>query len=188
MRRWAAWHNALLDHDAMQRELLIDSPLAHGTALIRHSRLLAVAGWQEQGWAEDLDLWVRLFRAGARFGKVAEPLYGWRQHPGSSTRTDARYTHERFRDLKRSALDAGFLNGRGAVTLVGVGKSLLNWRESLGARVAHSHEIRRPGAPAAPPLRPPIVLALMAAPARERWRSYLTRQGMKELSDFIFVA
>ena len=188
MRRWAAWHNSLLDHDAMQRELLIDSPLAHATALIRRSRLEQVGGWQEQGWAEDLDLWVRLFRVGARFGKVAAPLYGWRQHPGSATRMDARYGLGRFRALKRAALDAGFLNGRGGATLVGVGASLTAWQDVLGTRIARVHSARRPTRELHPLLQPPLVLAYVAAPARARWRTYLTEAGMAELDDFVFVA
>jgi len=188
MRRWAAWHDSLLDHESMRRELLIDSPLAHGTALIRRSRLESEGGWQDHGWAEDLDLWVRLFRAGARFGKVPEPLYGWRQHPGSSTRVDARYALERFRALKLAALDEGFLRGRGHATLIGVGNSLSSWRDSLASRLGHSHEIRRPTPVAIPMLRPPLVIALMATSARERWRGFLTEQGMMELDDFIFVA
>jgi glycosyltransferase involved in cell wall biosynthesis len=187
MRRWAAWHNALLDHDAMRRELLIDSPLAHGTALIRRRRLLAVGGWHEAGWAEDLDLWVRLFRDGARFAKLPQALYGWRQHAASATRNDPRYAHDRFRELKVASLDRDFLQVRGA-TLVGVGESLARWRLALGARLASSHEIRRPGADTVPLLRPPLVLALMAAPARQRWRTFLGSLGMKELSDFTFVA
>lgn len=38
MKRWAAWHNALLTHESMARESLIDSPLAHGTAMLRAMR------------------------------------------------------------------------------------------------------------------------------------------------------
>jgi glycosyltransferase involved in cell wall biosynthesis len=188
MRRWAAWHNALLDHESMRRELLIDSPLAHGTALIKRSRLEAIGGWREQGWAEDLDLWVRMFGAGARFGKLPQPLYGWRQHARSSTRTDVRYAWDRFRALKRAALDEGFLQGRGGATLVGVGASLTAWREVLGLRVAHALPARRPSPALRPHLRPPLVLAYMAAPARERWRGFLTQAGLTELSDFVFVA
>jgi len=187
MRRWAAWHNALLDHDAMRRELLIDSPLAHGTAMIRRDRLERVGGWRESGWAEDLDLWVRLFRDGARFAKLPEPLYGWRQHPASATRTDPRYSHDRFLRLKVEALDRDFLWNRGA-TLIGVGESLERWRGALGARLAAAHEMRGPRSESAPLLRPPVVLALMAAPARQRWREFLEDLGMEELSDFAFVA
>src|SRR5689334_21409809 len=134
MRRWIAWHNALLDHESMRRELLIDSPLAHGTALLRRSVLERAGGWHERGWAEDLDLWVRLFDAGARFAKLPHVLYGWRQHPDSSTRTDDRYSHARFLSLKLAALRAGFLHGRARATLGGVGQSLERWREALAKR------------------------------------------------------
>jgi glycosyltransferase involved in cell wall biosynthesis len=188
MRRWVAWHNSLLDHDSIRRELLIDSPLAHGTAMIRRATLLEAGGWHERGWAEDLDLWVRLLAAGARFGKLPDTLYGWRQHPGSSTRTDARYSHERFVSLKVAALDTGFLRDRRPLTLLGSGTSLARWRAALGARVGRWHAIGRPAPQLAPWLAAPLVLALMAPAARERWRRFLGALDMRELSDFIFVA
>ncbi|HEY6193459.1 MAG TPA: glycosyltransferase [Candidatus Eisenbacteria bacterium] len=188
MRRWAAWHNALLEHEPMQRELLIDSPLAHGTAMIRRATLQSAGGWRELGWAEDLDLWVRLFRAGARFSKLRETLYGWRQHPASSTRTDERYSHVRFMTLKVAALDAGLLRRGRRATLVGVGSSLQRWRAALGTRVAACVEIRRPGPGVAPHWATPVVLALMAPEARRRWRESLARLGWRELREFIFVA
>ena len=188
MRRWAKWHNALLDHEEMRRELLIDSPLAHGTAMIRRVTLESVGGWCERGWAEDLDLWVRLFSAGARFAKLAESLYGWRQHPGSSTRTDERYSHAKFLSLKIAALDSGLLQQGRQATLVGVGASLVRWREALGTRVGAIHEVRSAIPELAPAWRSPLVLALMAPEARARWRRSLTRSGRRELQDFIFVA
>jgi GT2 family glycosyltransferase len=188
MRRWAAWHDSLLTHEAMRRELMIDSPLAHGTAMIRRSVLEAAGGWHERGWAEDLDLWVRLFARGARFAKLAQPLYGWRQHRGSATHTDARYSHMRFLSLKSAALDEDFLSGGRRATLIGVGTSLSRWRETLGPRLERSVELRRPAPESLESLRPPLVLALVAPVARERWRSVLTNRGLRELSDFIFVA
>ncbi len=188
MRRWVAWHNALLNHESMRRELLIDSPLAHGSALIRRATLERVGGWQERGWAEDLDLWLRMVEAGARLGKLAEPLYGWRQHPNSATRTDERYSRARFLSLKVAALAAGFLRGRDRVTLVGVGQSLARWRQALATWVGEWHEVRRPHRQSVARLRPPLVLAYMAPAARERWRAQLARCDMQELSDFIFVA
>ena len=188
MRRWVVWHNALLDHDAMRRELLIDSPLAHGTALLRRSVLERAGGWHERGWAEDLDLWVRLYGMGARFAKLHDTLYGWRQHPGSSTRMDERYSHARFLSLKLSALTSGFLRGHPRVTLVGVGRSLERWRQALGERVRDCLEMRRPWPEKAPAPPSPMILAYMAPSARERWRARLTGLHMRELSDFIFVA
>lgn len=188
MRRWVAWHNALLEHDAMRRELLIDSPLAHGTAFIRRSTLERAGGWQERGWAEDLDLWIRLYDSGARFAKLGRALYGWRQHPGSSTRTDERYSHARFLALKLSALSADFLRERAGITLVGVGKSLERWRNALGTRVHECLEMRRPRPRGGPTPRPPMILAYMAPVARERWRAHLGHLDMRELRDFIFVS
>src|SRR5207247_1143735 len=91
MRRWVAWHNGLLTHEAMARDALIDSPLAHGTALVRRAALEQVGGWQERGWPEDLDLWLRMLAAGHRFAKLPRRLYAWRQHERSATRCDPRY-------------------------------------------------------------------------------------------------
>src|SRR5262245_38357044 len=95
MHRWVRWHNALLTHEAIAREALIDSPLAHGTALIRRAALERVGGWRDRGWPEDVDLWIRLLDRGARFAKLPQTLYGWRRHPGSATHQDPRYRRER---------------------------------------------------------------------------------------------
>lgn len=190
MRRWAAWHNGLLEHDAIANEALIDSPLAHGTAMIRREWLERVGGWQERGWPEDLDLWVRLLRSGARFAKVPETLYGWRQHRGSATRCDARYRRERFVDLKREALSLDFVRDHPRVTLVGVGASLARaggaLRE-LGVEVLEL-EAGMPGPDRLPALRPPAILVFMSPRVRERWRDALARAGWIERADFIFVA
>jgi len=67
MRRWVLWHNALLAHQAMANEALIDSPLAHGSATMRRGWLERAGGWVDRGWPEDVDLWLRLIEAGARF-------------------------------------------------------------------------------------------------------------------------
>jgi glycosyltransferase involved in cell wall biosynthesis len=188
MQRWAAWHNSLLAHDDMRRELLIDSPLAHGTMMARRAVLEAAGGWHERGWAEDLDLWLRLYAHGARFAKLPFVLYGWRQHRASATRTDPRYSRSKFLSLKAAALDQGLLRGGRRATLVGVGNSLSRWHETLGTRIERRVEMRPPHAQAACTLRPPLVLAVMAPVARERWRSALTRVGLRELADFVFVA
>lgn len=187
MRRWAAWHNSLLTHDAMRHEALIDSPLAHGTALVRRPALEAVGGWRERGWAEDLDLWLRLFDHGTRFAKLPRALYGWRQHAGSSTRTDGRYARERFVELKVDALDRGLLAGDRRATLVGVGASLATWRAALGVRAGAVVEARHASAALFRKQAAPFVLVFMAPEARARWRSCATEAGLKEGRHFVFV-
>jgi glycosyltransferase involved in cell wall biosynthesis len=187
MQRWVAWHNALIPHEAMRREALIDSPLAHGTAMLRRDALTAAGGWHERGWAEDLDLWVRLFERGVRFAKLPRVLYGWRQHAGSSTRVDPRYAWTRFTQLKLSALDRTLLTGGRRVTLVGTGSSLQRWRSALGHRVAEWREARRPSAGIFDGRRP-FVLVYVSPPARERWRTAAGAAGLAEMRDFIFVS
>jgi len=190
MRRWAAWHNALLDHDAMAREALIDSPLCHGTALARRAWLERVDGWAERGWAEDLDLWIRLLESGARFAKLPQALYGWRQHAGSATRRDPRYARARFMALKRDALLRGLMRDRPRATLVGVGRSVTEWHNML-SQTGLAFDVIEAGKPSMRllrGLRPPLVLVFGAAQARERWRMALVSQGFMETAEFAFVA
>lgn len=189
MRRWAAWHNALLTHDAMAGELLIDSPLAHGTAMIRRAWLERVGGWAERGWAEDLDLWIRLLEAGANFAKLPRVLYGWRQHRTSATRRDPRYRRDRFIALKLDALDRGLLRGARTMTLVGVGESLARARDAFArTRTVIALEARRPSPRVVASLEPPIVLVYGAIEARDRWRRALEARGLAELRAYVFVA
>lgn len=189
MRRWVRWHNALLTHEAMAREVLIDSPLAHGTALIRRAALERAGGWIERGWPEDVDLWLRLLAGGVRFAKLPRVLYGWRQHPQSATRRDPRYAPARFAALRLAALRAGFLRGRSDATVIGVGLTLEGWTRRLRAAGVRVRAVPR-GRPdgRAPVPDPPLVLAFGTAPARDRWRRHLERTGLRESRDFIFVA
>jgi glycosyltransferase involved in cell wall biosynthesis len=189
MRRWAHWHDALLTHESMAAEALIDSPLAHGTAMIRRGWLARVGGWRERGWAEDVDLWLRLLARGARFAKLPRVLYGWRQHPGSSTRRDPRYTAERFADLREHFLLRGPLRRRRAVTLVGVGRTAAEWNARLRRHLrVRRVDAGRPGPQALAALEPPVVLVFGAAPARARWRDALAASGMTEGEQFVFIA
>jgi glycosyltransferase involved in cell wall biosynthesis len=190
MRRWARWHNALDTHEQMAREALIDSPLAHGTAMIRRAWLSRLGGWRELGWPEDLDLWLRMLARGARLGKCGATLYAWRQHAASATRRDPRYSPARFADLRIDALRRGFLARSRAVTLVGVGRTLEEWSSrlaALGIRV-RAVEAARPRPDVVRGLAARLVLVFGAVPARSRWRRALLASGLVELRDFVFVA
>jgi len=189
MRRWAEWHNALLSHADMRRERFIDSPLAHGTALIRRAWLERVGGWADHGWAEDLDLWLRLFDAGARFAKRPEALYAWRQHPHSATRRDPRYSREQFDALKLGALERSLLATRASLTVVGVGDSLARHASAFGtSRRVRAVHAGRPHSRALLEIEPPAVLVFGSPVARRRWREALVNSGFLEERDFIFIA
>jgi len=190
MRRWAAWHNALLTHEAMAAEALVDSVLAHGTMCARAAAIAAVGGWAERGWAEDMDLWLRLFAAGARFAKLPRVLYGWRQHSGSATRRDPRYARAQMDALRLDALRRGVLRGARGATLVGVGDGLARWTGHLagGGLPVSACALGRPAGAAVRALALPIVLVFGAPAARNRWRAALHQAGHVEGRDFAFVA
>jgi hypothetical protein len=156
--------------------------------MIRRSALHAVGGWRERGWPEDVDLWLRLIAAGARFAKVPRVLYQWRQHATSATRSDPRYSQSAFDAMRLDALGRGLLRGHREPTLVGVGESLERWRRLL-TQTGYRPSARAIGRPnPAVRLAPPALLVFGASPARRRWRALLCSQGWTECTDFAFVA
>jgi glycosyltransferase involved in cell wall biosynthesis len=115
------WLNSLVEDDEIRREIFIESPLAHPSVTYRRRVILEAGGYQEHGWPEDYDLWLRLYLAGARFGKVPQVLLEWREYPQRLTRTDSRYSLENFLRAKAYYLAQGPLNDRDAVIIWGAG-------------------------------------------------------------------
>lgn len=131
------WLNHLVSHEAITREIFIESPLAHPSVAFRKRWVEQVGGYQEHGWPEDYDLWLRLFLAGARFAKVPENLVYWREHKDRLTRTDARYSVKNFLRAKAHYLCKGPLVDRDGVIVWGAGQ--------MGRRLAK--HLEREGAP-----------------------------------------
>ena len=123
MRLYLEWQNRLRTHEEIAREIFVESPITHPSACLRRSVLAEAGGYEDRGWAEDYDLWLRLAAAGVRFAKVPEVLLRWREHPGRLTRTDGRYSVENFLRAKSRYLLAGPLRGRDAVFIWGAGKT-----------------------------------------------------------------
>jgi glycosyltransferase involved in cell wall biosynthesis len=202
------WQNSLLSDDDIRREMFVESPIAHPSALIRQEWLRKVGGYQEHGWPEDYDLWLRLYLAGARFAKVPEYLLDWREHPLRLTRQDSRYSLENFLRVKAHYLARGPLLGRDAVLLWGAGmvgrrlsKHLLRQGAPLVAFIdvdpAKIGRTRR-GVPILAPqdlpfwwsrYNDPVVLAAVGAHgARRLIRTQLTDFGLVEARDWWGVA
>ncbi len=202
------WLNRLVDPDAIAREIFIESPLAHPSVMVRKSWLDKVGGYEEHGWAEDYDLWLRMHTAGAQFGKVPEILLYWREHADRLTRTDSRYSVENFLRAKARYLMLGPLRGRDAVIVWGAGQ--------MGRRLS-KHLVRedaplvafvdidpnkvgrtRRGAPIIPPealkewwgrFANPVVLAAVGSRgARALIRENLCSRGLREGIDWWAVA
>jgi glycosyltransferase involved in cell wall biosynthesis len=203
MRAYVAWQNALTEHDAIARELWVESPLAHPSVALRAADLRGLSGYRDFDGPEDYDLWLRAHAAGWRFAKLAQELLEWRDHPGRLSRRDPRYAPERFRALKIEALERGPLRGR-AVVVWGAGPIGKGWAKALlgrGHRLEAFVEVspRRIGkrihgvpvvdARAATRLKGPLHLAAVGQPgARARIREEAGRGGLVDGIDLLAVA
>lgn len=136
-RIYMDWLNRLVTPEAIARAIYVESPLAHPSVVIWRSWLERVGGYQEHGWPEDYDLWLRMHLAGARFAKLPEVLLYWREHPQRLTRTDSRYSVENFLRAKAKYLCQGPLAKRDALIVWGAGE--------MGRRL--SKHLLREGAP-----------------------------------------
>jgi glycosyltransferase involved in cell wall biosynthesis len=138
-RVYLEWLNGLVHDDDIRRELFVESPLPHPSVMFRREVVRSLGGYQERGWAEDYDLWLRMALAGAHFGKIEQVLLDWREHPGRLTRVDSRYSLENFLRCKAHYLMQGPLSGRDAVIVWGAGM--------MGRRL--SKQLAQRGAPLA---------------------------------------
>jgi glycosyltransferase involved in cell wall biosynthesis len=202
------WQNSLLDDAGMRREMFVESPLAHPSATLRRDWRERAGGSQEHGWAEDYDLWLRLYLAEARFAKLPEVLLEWRESPERLTRRDPRYSLENFLRLKAHYLRQGPCAGREGVIIWGagmIGRRLSRHLLSQGVPLAAFIDIdprkignTRQGLPILPPeelaewkrsIPGLVVLAAVGARgARRLIRQRLVTQGWIEGQDFWCVA
>ena len=101
MQRYLDWQNSLHTPEEIARDRFIESPVLHPSVMMRTAPLREqLAGWQDRGWAEDWDLFLRALAAGLRISRVDDPLLAWRVHDRQATRADPRYTEERLLDCR----------------------------------------------------------------------------------------
>ena len=120
-KAYYAWINRLVIPEAIQKEMFVESPLIHPSVMMRKEALLAVGGYQENQWAEDYDLWLRMMVNGGKFAKVEEVLFQWRNLPTRLTKTDERYSRRNFIKAKAHYMKKSILKDRDAVFVWGVG-------------------------------------------------------------------
>lgn len=202
--RYAAWMNGLRDPGAIARELYVECPIAHPSALFRRAALERLGGYRDMPWAEDYDLFLRADRMGMRFGKPAGTHLLWRDRPGRVTRVDPRCGAGRFPAMKAHHLARSTrLRGPEAVVWGAgpTGKKFAAALEAEGVAVAafldpHPGRIGKTlrGAPvlareAATEFRgTTIAVAVGARGAREEIRALAAGWGLAEGADFLFVA
>jgi len=204
MRDYVEWLNGLLDHEAIVRDLFVESPLAHPTVMMRAEALRRLGGYRAFDGPEDYDLWLRAHAAGLVFGKLPEVLLDWRDAPARLSRTDPRYAADRFRAVKLAALEQGALPPGRPVVVWGAGPVGKGWARALRARghhVAAFVEVhpRRIGAriqdaavlplEAATSIAGALHLAAVGQPgARDQIRRHAQALGLRDTADLIAVA
>jgi len=120
-RIYIEWLNSLLSDEDIRREMFVESPIPHPSAMFRKKWIDHIGGYQDHGWAEDYDLWLRLYLGGACFAKIPQVLLDWRDHEDRITRTDSRYSLENFLRAKAHYLAEGPLADCDAVIIWGAG-------------------------------------------------------------------
>lgn len=198
------WQNALLSDTEIRRDIFIESPLPHPSVTFRSRLVRAAGGYEEHGWPEDYDLWLRLYQDGVHFERIPEVLLEWREHPHRLTRTDSRYSLENFLRVKAFYLACGPLQERDAVIIWGAG--MMGRR--LAKQLIHQHAPivgfididpkkigrTRRGLPILSPQelmdwwgrlsRPALLAAVGARGARGLIRQQLTSMGLQEGLDW----
>jgi len=212
--RYEQWLNSLVTDEDIARDMFVESPLAHPSVMVRRRELAAIGGYQDHGWAEDYDLWLRYFVAGKHFAKVPKALVFWRQSQGRLTFTDPRYSVENFLRAKAHYLARSFRS-----PLTTSGRSIILWGAGKTGRRLSKH-LRREGVdfeavididPAKigrtlrgrpivgiehlclmldrlPGVRPFVIAAVSSHGARELIRQQLRELGFAESLDFVCAA
>lgn len=132
MDRYVQWLNSLIDPGEIRAKRYVESPIAHPTALGRREAFAPL--YRDMGWPEDYDLWLRVLRAGYEMIKVPEVLLHWRDEPSRLSRTDPRYSPERFRDCKLEHMVPDLRLQDRPIYLWGLGRSGKPWLSLLVER------------------------------------------------------
>ncbi len=199
LARLEEWLNATVTKEQCRNGRFIEAPLVHPSATFRREAL--GAGWEDQGWAEDWDLLLRMLEDGWELAKVREVLVEWRDSPDRLTRTGAAYREEAMFRLRAHWLARGPLRQR-PFDIWGAGptgKRLARELEAHGLRprtfydVDRKKRVARGRAVKWEESLPPagdawLVCAVGAAGAREDIRAVLATRNYREGVDFLFAA
>jgi len=202
--RYQAWLNSCRTPQRIHREIFIESPIPNPTVMFRREALETLGGYHDPPWPEDYDLYLRADAAGMKMGKPDRILLRWREHDQRLTRIDERYELSRFQAAKAHYLAHYRLTGKGAVVIWGAGPSGrlmhdLLVQEGVSVRgFIEVHPRRIGGEKRGLPVWPLeqiksmgnsfILVAVGAAGAREKIRSYMQKHSKLEGADFLFVA
>jgi glycosyltransferase involved in cell wall biosynthesis len=99
-RHYEQWINGLTTPKQIALNMYVESPIPHPTVFAHREIWQRLRGYQEHGWPEDYDLWLRAHTQGMRFGKPQAILLDWRDQPSRLSRQDERYIKKSFYHAK----------------------------------------------------------------------------------------
>lgn len=122
--RYQVWSNSVLtDHD-IRREMFVESTLMHPTFFARREFFEGLGGYQDNPWAEDYDLILRAFLAGAKFIKLPEVLVKKRNAPQRTSKVNPIYKRAAlFKAKIHYWLQAGWHSSKRGILIAGAGNS-----------------------------------------------------------------
>jgi len=201
--RYQEWLNSCKSPQQIHHELFIESPIPNPTAMFRREAIDQLGGYRDPPWPEDYDLYLKADAAGMRMAKPDGVLLRWREHEQRLTRTDSRYDISRFQAAKAHFLAAHRLAGR-PVVIWGAGPSgrlMHDLLQAEGVQIrgfVEVHPRRIGGSKRNLPVWPIeqvtrleeefVLVAVGAAGARLKIRSWMEQQKQEEGRDYLFVA
>lgn len=109
-------------HEDIMQKLYFYTPFAHPAVMFKKEAVMNVGGYQENAHNfEDYLLWINLAKSG-RMQNLPEPLIKYRLNPFSIT-IDEKWRGKRFRELKRAAVNRGFITAHEADEILGIIKN-----------------------------------------------------------------
>jgi glycosyltransferase involved in cell wall biosynthesis len=122
-----------LDNQSLILYLLRSVPFAHGSAMIRNEFLVKnnLKYGMNVKYAEDKDLWISMFEAGAKFCNVNKPLFYYRELNTSLSKVGYQRCFQDHKLLSAALLDRHFKSFFKKIDLLFDGRHLLTKKEII---------------------------------------------------------
>lgn len=198
--RYERWLNRLVEPNEIAADMFVECPLAHPSVMMRREALEQIGGYEDHGWPEDYDLFLRLHARGVRFAKVPRTLFFWCDRAERYQRTSKNCTPDAFIRCKLHHLRSR-VTGPVAVRGAGpTGRLVMRQMRALGWDVRLLVDVDRgrigqriDGIPVVAPNDRqasdlPLLVVVGVEGAREQIRAELHARGRVEGHDHWFLA
>ncbi|MEH0156755.1 glycosyltransferase family 2 protein [Limibacter armeniacum] len=103
-QKYVNWVNSLVNWEAIQTSLFVESPIVNPTVMARKSLFDELGSYRDGDFPEDYELLLRWAGKGVKMEKVPEEVLIWYDSDTRLTRTDSRYTDDAFYRVKAAYL------------------------------------------------------------------------------------